>query len=210
MCEPAVMGMHLWAFIGISAVVILAPGPDTVIVTRNALLSGRRSALGTSAGVSAGLVVWTTAAAIGVAAVVRESEVVFSAIKFLGAIYLVYLGVQALRAAGARMQFDGPGGGGALRGFRQGLFSDLGNPKIAVFFTSLLPQFVSAHEPVLVPSLILGMVFVTMTLTYLTAYSVLAVRFARVLMRPRVRAALDRISGVVLIGLGVRLALEHR
>jgi threonine/homoserine/homoserine lactone efflux protein len=203
--------VHLWAFIGISAVVILAPGPDTVIVTRNALLGGRRSALGTSVGVTAGLVVWTTTAAIGVAAIVRESEAVFSAIKVLGAIYLVYLGVQSLRAAGARAHGDDRGaGGGALRGFRQGLLSDLGNPKIAVFFTGLLPQFVSAHQSVLLPSLILGLVFVAMTLAYLTAYSVLAVRFARVLERPRVRAALDRISGVVLIGLGVRLVLEHR
>ncbi len=209
MCDAG--WVHLWAFIGISAVVILAPGPDTVVVTRNALLGGRRSALGTSVGVSAGLVVWTTTAAIGVAAIVRESEAVFSAIKVLGAIYLVYLGVQSLRAAGARARGeDGGARGGALRGFRQGLLSDLGNPKIAVFFTGLLPQFVSAHQPVLLPSLILGLLFVAMTLAYLTAYSVLAVRFARVLERPRVRATLDRISGVVLIGLGVRLVLEHR
>ena len=98
----------------------------------------------------------------------------------------------------------------SLGGFRQGLFSDLSNPKIAVFFTGLLPQFVSSRHAVLGPFLLLGGLFVLMTLTWLCAYALVAARVSTVLTRPRVKAALDGITGVVLVGFGVRLALERR
>jgi RhtB (resistance to homoserine/threonine) family protein len=207
--------VHLWAFIGISVIVILAPGPDTVIVTKNALLHGRRAALGSAFGVNAGLLIWTTTAALGIAAVIRESAVAFTVIKIAGAVYLAWLGLQALRAARRRTAVDGDGDDGRPRfgwaaGFRQGLLSDLGNPKIAIFFTTLLPQFVSSHHAVLFPYLLLGVVFVAITLLWLVFYAVLAVELSELLKRPSVKAALDRISGVVLIGLGVRIALERR
>ncbi len=99
---------------------------------------------------------------------------------------------------------------GVLIGFRQGLLSDLANPKIGIFFTSLLPQFISAREPVLAPFLLLGGLFVLMTLTWLCGYALLAAKISGVLTRPPVKAALDCVTGVVLVGLGVRLALEHR
>ena len=206
--------MHLWAFIGISVVVILAPGPDTVIVTKNALLHGRRAALGASVGVNTGLLIWATTAALGVAAVIRSSAVAFTVLKLVGGIYLVWLGLQALRAARRRTAIDGDGGAAAsagwMSGFRQGVLSDLGNPKIAVFFTTLLPQFVSSHHAVLLPYLVLGLIFVAITLAWLCVYSLVAVELSELLRRPSVKAALDRISGVVLIGLGVRIALEKR
>jgi RhtB (resistance to homoserine/threonine) family protein len=210
------MGIHLWAFVGISLLVIIAPGPDTVMVTKNALLHGRAAALGTSLGVNAGLMVWTLAAAIGVAAVVRESAVAFTVLKLVGALYLSWLGVQAFLAAHRRSPAHAARAGvparpvGALLGFRQGLFSDLANPKIAVFFTSLLPQFVSSRTPVLLPFLVLGSVFVLITLVWLCSYALVAVRVSAVLTRPRVKAALDRVTGVVLIGFGIKLALERR
>jgi threonine/homoserine/homoserine lactone efflux protein len=98
----------------------------------------------------------------------------------------------------------------ALGGFRQGLLSDLANPKIGVFFTSLLPQFVDPGRPVLLPFLALGAVFVLMTMLWLCAYCLIAARAAETLRRPRVRAALDRVTGIVLIAIGLRLATEHR
>jgi RhtB (resistance to homoserine/threonine) family protein len=210
------MGLHLLVFIGVAAIVIVIPGPDTAVVTKNVLVHGRRAGLGTSLGVSAGISVWTIAAAVGVASLVRASEVAFTVLKLVGAFYLVWLGIQALRAARGQAG-DGhpPGpltasGMGARAGFRQGFLSDLANPKIGIFFTSLLPQFVSAGRPVLLPFLILGAIFVAMTVVWLLAYTVVAARAARMLMRPRVRAALDSITGVVLIGLGLRLAVERR
>ena len=133
-------------FIGVAALVIVIPGPDTAVVTKNVLVHGRRAAFGTSMGVSAGLSVWTLAAAVGVASVVRASAVAFTVLKLVGALYLVWLGLQALRAAGRpasgpRRTANKPAMG-ALGGFRQGFLSDLANPKIGIFFTSLLPQFV--------------------------------------------------------------------
>jgi RhtB (resistance to homoserine/threonine) family protein len=210
------VGAHLLVFVGVAAIVIVVPGPDTAVVTKNVLAHGRRAALGTSLGVSAGLSVWTLAAAVGVASVVRTSAVAFTALKLIGALYLVWLGLQALRAAGhgAAGEQASPAAArpamGALGGFRQGLLSDLANPKIGVFFTSLLPQFVDPGRPVLLPFLALGAVFVLMTVLWLCAYCLIAARAAETLRRPRVRAALDRVTGIVLIGIGLRLATEHR
>ncbi len=209
------MGVHLVVFVSVSAVVIVLPGPDTAVVTKNILVSGRRAGLGTSVGVCTGLSVWTLAAALGVASVLRASEAAFTALKLVGAAYLVWLGVQAFWAARRAAAPPPPDGdrtavGGPRRGFRQGLLSDLANPKIAVFFTSFLPQFVDPGRPVLLPFLVLGLIFVLMTLAWLCAYSLLAARAAAALERPRVKAALDRITGTILIAVGIRLALERR
>jgi RhtB (resistance to homoserine/threonine) family protein len=210
------MGTHLLAFVGVAALLIVTPGPDMALVTRNALLHGRQAALATSLGVNAGLLVWTLASALGVAALLRASAVAFTVLKLVGAAYLIWLGLQALRAAsprrrGAGSSPTGTGDRGTPRiGFRQGLLSNLGNPKIAVFFTSLLPQFVAPGRSVLAPSLLLGAVFVLMTLIWLSAYALVAVRASSLLRRPSVKAALDRVTGVVLIGLGVRLATVPR
>jgi RhtB (resistance to homoserine/threonine) family protein len=209
------VGVHLWLFLGIAAVVIVVPGPDTALVTKNAVLHGRRAALGTALGVNAGLSVWTLAAALGVASVLRASDVAFTALKLLGAAYLVWLGIQAFRAAGhggSHASLAGAAGSslGARGGFRQGALSDLANPKIGVFFTSVLPQFVDSGRSVLVPSLLLGALFVLMTLAWLSAYALVAVKASAVLRRRRVSAAIDRLSGAILIGFGIRIALERR
>lgn len=206
---------HVWLFVAVAAVVIVVPGPDTALVTKNAVLHGRRAALGTAFGVEAGLAVWTVASALGVASVVRASDTAFTALKLIGAAYLVWLGIQALRAGGRRgshadpesarrTSLDGRGG------FRQGLLSDLANPKIGAFFTGLLPQFAGPGHSVLIPFLVLGGLFVVMTVIWLCAYALVAVKASEVLRRPRVRAAVDRLSGVILIGFGIRLALERR
>jgi threonine/homoserine/homoserine lactone efflux protein len=146
---------------------------------------------------------------------VRASEVAFTVLKLAGALYLVWLGVQALRAARRTGTGEHPAlatrsAAGTFGCFRQGLFSDLANPKIGIFFTSLLPQFVNPGEPVLLPFLALGAVFVMMTVLWLCAYSLIAARAAETLMRPRVRAAMDRATGVVLIAIGLRIAAERR
>ena len=209
-------GAHLLVFIGVAAIVIVIPGPDTAVVTKNVLLHGRRAALATSVGVSAGLSVWTLAAAGGVASLVRASAVAFTVLKLIGALYLIWLGVQALRAARHAHASEHAALAptsralGTLGGFRQGLLSDLANPKIGIFFTSLLPQFVDPGRPVLVPFLALGAVFVLMTLAWLSVYCLIAARAAETLRRPRVKAALDRFTGVVLIAIGIRLAAERR
>jgi RhtB (resistance to homoserine/threonine) family protein len=212
------MGAHLLAFLGVVIVIAVVPGPDTALVTKNALLHGRRAALGTALGVNAGLVVWTVASAFGAATVVRASAVAFTVLKIAGAAYLTFLGVQALLESRRRSR-EAPAYAqtaplrnpmNTRKGFRQGVLSNLANPKIAVFFTSLLPQFISRGEPVLAQFLILGWLMVLVGIVWLTGYALVAAKASGLLQRPRVKAALDRLTGVVLIGLGIRVATEHR
>jgi threonine/homoserine/homoserine lactone efflux protein len=207
----------LWAFVGVAALVIVTPGPDTALTVRNALLGGRAAGVATAAGVAFGLAVWTVAASAGIAALLVASEPAFVAIKLAGAAYLVFLGVQsllhALRGRGAEHAGDGSDRPRRLRptaALRQGILNDLGNPKIAVFFTTLLPQFAPAHGPAFLTLLAFGLVFCAMTFAWLCAYSVAVARAGDALRRPRIRRTLDGITGAALIGLGLKLASEER
>ncbi len=208
------MGQFL-AFLGIAIVVIVTPGQDTALTIRNTLRGGRRAGVGTAAGVAAGQAVWTVATSAGLAALLIASEPAFVALKLVGAAYLIIVGAQSLRAAwrgdAARGAGGAPAGGLApLAGFRQGALSNLGNPKMAVFFTSLLPQFVPADRPAFLGLLALGLLFNALTLGWLTGYAVAVARAGDLLRRSRVRRALDALTGVVLVAFGLRLATAER
>ena len=191
-------------------VVVITPGVDMALVTRNALMYGRRAAVETALGINVGIFFWVMAASLGLAAVVATSAEAFAVIKLAGAFYLIYLGIQALRSTHRQGQADevtvrpAPSGRQALR---QGLVSNLLNPKIAVFFTSLLPQFVGADGSA-GELLLLGLLFNAMGICWLLFYAAAAARGRNVLVRTRVKRVLDRVTGIVLIGLGARLALE--
>lgn len=192
------------AFVLVSVVVICTPGPDTALTIRNTLVGGRGNGLRTAQGVAFGQALWTLAASAGVAALVSASQPVFVAVRIAGAAYLVWLGLQSLAAAvRGRGHEHRPHGSAA--GFRQGLLSDLANPKMAVFFTSLLPQFGTGFGELLT----LGVVFATMTLLWLSVVAVAVARTSRVLIRGRVRRALDALSGLALAALGIRIAIER-
>jgi threonine/homoserine/homoserine lactone efflux protein len=135
--------VQLVAFLAVAAVVIVTPGPDTALIIRNTLRSGRRGGVLSAAGVITGQVTWTVATAAGVAAALAASEPVFRGVRYAGAAYLVYLGVTSLRGmrAAAAARSGAP--------FRQGLVSNLTNPKMVVFFPALLPQFARSGEAVL-------------------------------------------------------------
>lgn len=207
--------MSLIPFLAVSAVVIVAPGPDMALVGRNAIFGGRRVAVATAAGVVLGLAVWSVAASVGVAALLRRSEPAFVTLKIVGALYLVWLGFQALRIA-VRGPRDDVAVSRALalrhrprRALRQGFLSNLANPKIAVFFTSFLPQFAQPGAS-FGALLALGLVFSLMTLVWLAGYGVFVAKAGDVLRRPHIRRVLEGISGAVLIAFGVRLAtLDH-
>jgi RhtB (resistance to homoserine/threonine) family protein len=200
--------VQLGPFVVVALVVVITPGVDMALVTRNALLYGRRAAVLTALGINVGIFFWVMAAALGLAAVVATSAEAFAVIKLAGAAYLIYLGIQALRSAhpAAAVARPAPSGRAALR---QGLVSNLLNPKIAVFFTSLLPQFVNADAAAR-ELLALGLLFNAMGVCWLLLYATVAARGRSVLARPQVKRALDRVTGVILIGLGARLALERR
>jgi threonine/homoserine/homoserine lactone efflux protein len=208
--------MTIGSFLAISALLIVVPGPDMALVARNALRGGRRSGIATGAGVLSGLVVWTVAASVGLAAMLRASEPAFVTLKIAGCAYLVYLGTRSLwdslrgTDATGESSRNGPAGSSSTVSLRQGLISNLGNPKIAVFFTSFLPQFVPAHHQPFLALLTLGLLFCVMTFAWLAAYSVLVASAGDLLRRSSIRRALDALTGTVLIGLGARLALERR
>jgi threonine/homoserine/homoserine lactone efflux protein len=194
---------HLVAFLGVSLLVIVTPGQDTALTIRNTLLAGRRGGLRTAAGVAAGQATWTLAASAGVVALLRASEPAFVAVRLLGAAYLVYLGLQTLLRRG---EVRLGAGGSPRRSFRQGLLSNLGNPKMAVFFTSLLPQFGSSFSALVA----LGLAFCSLTFLWLSGYAWAVARAGDVLRRPGIRRALDRVTGAVLVAFGLRLAAESR
>ena len=201
---------HLAAFFGVAALVIVTPGQDTALTIRNSLLGGRMNGLCTVLGVSVGQCAWAVATSAGLAALLVASEPGFVALRLFGAAYLVLLGVQALRAAMGRrpsaMTRGGPRAGRPAVGFRQGLLSNLGNPKMAVFFPSLLPQFAHSFAALLT----LGLVFAAMTLSWLSAYAVVVARAGDLLRRPRILRTIDAVVGVVLVAFGLRLASEAR
>ena len=192
---------HLAAFIGISAIVIAVPGPDTALTVRNTLFGGRARGLATSLGVTTGLVVWTLTASAGVAAIVTASQPVFDAIRIGGAAYIVWLGLVTLRGRRGTAPPPKPGSG-----YRQGLLSNLGNPKIVVFFTSLLPQFATGFAALAA----LGVIFSALTLAWLAAYAVVVSRARVAMLRPRVQRVLDTLTGITLVAFGARLAFEQR
>jgi RhtB (resistance to homoserine/threonine) family protein len=203
---------ELLAFIGVVAVIVVVPGPDMALVLQNGLNRGRRAALETAFGINAGLLVWAVAAALGIAALLHASAPAFTALKLAGAAYLVWLGLRALRDAW-RGSADAPAESRPPRQsspFRQGLLTNLLNPKIALVFTTLIPQFVDAGEPAVAQTLLLAAVFICMGLVWLTSYALLVARVGAVLKRSAVRRVLNAVTGTVLTALGVRVALTDR
>ena len=206
---------EILAFLGVSALVIVTPGQDTALTIRSTLLGGRRAGVLTALGVSTGQAVWTLAASAGITALLLASEPAFLAVKLAGAIYLVFLGGQMLVRAARRprapvdivRQTDGLS---PAKAYRQGVVSNLGNPKMAVFFTSLLPQFAPESGPRFVTFMALGLCFCAMTAAWLTAYAFAVARARTVFERPRIRRVVDGLTGAVLVALGLRLASEQR
>ena len=198
---------ELLAFLAVAVVVIVTPGQDTALTLRNTLSGGRDAGIRTAAGVVCGQAVWALAASVGVAALLVASEPGFVALKVVGAAYLVYLGGRTLLSALRGETHDVEvRGGRSGRELRQGLLSNLGNPKMAVFFSSLLPQFAGSFWGFLA----LGLLFCALTLTWLAAYATVLARAGDVLRRPRVRRAIDAVTGTALVAFGLRLAAAER
>jgi threonine/homoserine/homoserine lactone efflux protein len=200
-----VVSVLLLSFFGVSALVIVTPGQDTALTIRNTLRGGRRGGVYTALGVATGQCGWAVATSAGLAALLVASEPVFHAIRWFGAAYLIFLGLQSLARAvrGAEAAHDRARR--SRSSYRQGLVSNLGNPKMAVFFSSLLPQFAHTFGGLLA----LGLVFAAMTLSWLSAYAFGVAKAGDVLRRPAIRRAVDAVVGTVLVAFGIRLAAER-
>ena len=203
---------RLYAFIGVAALLTVLPGADMALVTRNVLAVGRRRAMLTIAGICAGCVIHATASALGLSAILATSATAFNVVKTLGAGYLIWIGIQSIREAGqpATVASDDSARRARLGPFLQGFLTNILNPKVAVFYLTFLPQFISPGEPVLRRSLLLASIHIAMGFVWLTAYAWFIDRLGAVLTRPRVKAWLERVTGGLLIALGARLAWERR
>ena len=198
-------------FLGVIALLTVTPGADMAMVSRSVFMGGRRAAFATTLGISAGCVVWAIASAAGIAAVLAASETAYDALRLVGAAYLVWLGVQSLLAARRGYHGGETGQGAAHRGpspFRQGLLTNLFNPKIALFYTTFLPQFIGPGDPVLLLSIAMAGVHILLGLVWLSTYAWLLARAIETFRGSRLRRALDSVVGVVLVGLGVRVAAD--
>jgi RhtB (resistance to homoserine/threonine) family protein len=206
---------QLVAFALVAAVITVIPGADMALVARSVLTRGRRAGYVTSVGVCTGLWVHAVASALGLSTILMTSSTLFSAVKLAGALYLVGLGVLSLRRAltsdtNASVVSASSTARDVRRAFLQGLLSNLLNPKVALFYLTLLPQFVRPDDAVLERSLLLAGVHVTIGLGWLVIYAYSLGRLSAVLRRPRVRRALEGVTGALLIGIGGRLVWDRR
>jgi threonine/homoserine/homoserine lactone efflux protein len=206
------MDTQLLAFAGVSLLLAVTPGPDMAVVTRNALAHGRRGVVLTTSGIALALVIWVTATAVGLSALLRTSGEVLFLLKIVGACYLAYLGVRTLlesRARPADLLAATPPAAPAHAVFRQGFLSAISNPKLGVFFVTFLPQFVLPGQRVLPRLLELGVTFALIGWIWMNVYGLFVNRLRQVITAPRVRQWMQRVTGVVLLGFGARLALER-
>jgi threonine/homoserine/homoserine lactone efflux protein len=193
----------LLAFALAAGVLVILPGPDSMLMLRAIAVSGRAGALRTGAGIVTGLAIWITAASIGLAALLKASEVGYTVLRIVGALYLLTLGIQALRARGS-LQRTGLLG----TGYGAGLACNLFNPKVGVFFVTFLPGLVPAGADVATTSLMFGGIFLVETLIYFAVMLLAVERLTAWLRDDVVRRRIERLSGCVLIAFGVRLAVE--
>ena len=203
---------RLVAFVGLAALLTILPGADMALVTKNVLTIGRRGTMATIAGISGGCVLHATASALGLSAILATSATAYYVLKTIGAGYLVWIGIQSIHDAGkpAAPPMTEGSRHKALGPFLQGFLTDVLNPKVAVFYLTFLPQFISPGEPVLRRSMLLAGIHIAMGFVWLTAYAWFVDRIGEVLTRPAVKAWLERVTGGLLIALGTRLAWERR
>jgi threonine/homoserine/homoserine lactone efflux protein len=195
----------LLTFVPVAALLTLTPGATTALVVRNAARGGRRHAFLTTSGNSLGVLAWGCFAAVGIAAVVATSAAVFDAVKLAGAVALVVIGLRSIRS-----KRDAPGTVSGSSALRTGLVTSLANPKLAVFFVALFPQFIPRGAAVLPSALVMVGVIVALDLIWYSLLAWLVARAKRAFVAGGWGRRIERLTGVVLVGLGVRLALEAR
>jgi len=202
----------LLAFAGVSLLLAVTPGPDMAVVTRNALAHGRRGVFLTTSGIALALVIWVGATAVGLSALLATSSEVLFVLKIVGASYLGYLGVRTLiesRRRPADLLAGTPPAAPGHAVFRQGFFSAISNPKLGVWFVTFLPQWVQPGQDALPRLLELGITFAVIGWIWMNVYGLFVSRLRDVITAPRVRQWMDRVTGAVLVGFGVRLAVER-
>jgi threonine/homoserine/homoserine lactone efflux protein len=205
------------SFAAAASLLVIAPGPDTLLVLRNSLAAGRSKGLVTIAGIATGLLVWATIAAVGLAALLRASEVGYTIVRVAGATYLIAFGAHLIlskrRDESGEVRDPLPVPRSArtsVTAYASGVATNLLNPKVGIFFVSFLPVFIPKGASVGWTSALFAAIFITEGTAWLLAIVFFAARLGEVIRRPKIRKRLERLSGVVMIGFGIRLATEAR
>jgi len=209
------LGIHHYGwFLATAIVLVITPGQDTFFILGRSLSGGRAAGIAAALGISAGSVLHTFAAALGLSALLATSPYAFMAVKFTGAAYLIYIGVRALlsRESGLPREQTAPGGAGEWPAFRQGVLSNLLNPKVALFFLALMPQFITAGSTNKVGAfLALGLSFVALGVVWCVVLAIAAARLrGAFLRRPSMANVLNKVAGVMFVALGLRLATARQ
>jgi threonine/homoserine/homoserine lactone efflux protein len=196
----------VWTFLPIAVLLTLAPGPATAMVVRNALRAGWRSGVLTVAGNEVGVVVWALLSVLGISALVAASEAAYLTLKLVGAGVLIWIGVQTLRHSGRPLEAPAS----SARPFRDGVLTSMTNPKLAVFFVALFPQFIESGKAVLPATLLMAAMLALFDFVWYTALAVGVSRARQSFVRSRMARWIERTTGAVLVALGARVALEQR
>ncbi|MFS0864371.1 LysE family translocator [Fredinandcohnia sp. 179-A 10B2 NHS] len=204
---------NFYLFVLMSIFLIILPGPDTAIATKNTLTVGRSGGIKTALGTCCAILIHTSAAVFGLSAIIVKSALLFSVFKYVGAVYLIYLGVKtfwSLRKKEettsiemtTKNQFEN------TSCFKQGFLTNILNPKVAVFFLTFLPQFVTSESNTFLPFLIMGITYTVLTAIWFILYVYLINQISAFMKKPKTRNIIEGITGGILIGFGIKLALE--
>lgn len=204
---------EFFTFLVLSLFVVMSPGIDTALITKRTISDGRNDGYKMALGITTGSLVHTFAAAFGLSAVLMQSAVAFEIVKYVGAIYLIYLGLTSFISRNKKKVShlkDQNTTEIKKSAFKQGLFSNVLNPKVAMFFITFLPQFVKAGENVTQQLLIMGVIYTLMSISWFFIY-VFFINYLRDwLMSPKIQGIMDKATGLVLIGFGLKLALDKQ
>lgn len=208
--------VNISVFLVMCILLIILPGPDTAIATKNTLTVSRKGGLQTIIGSCCGLLIHTCAAVIGLSAIIVKSAYIFAVLKYIGAVYLCYLGIKTLWTLRTiRTQSPVVDDVGSIEYkyshqscFKQGFLTNVTNPKVAVFFLTFLPQFVDGNSGTFFPFLIMGLIYTALTMLWFIFYVYLLDRISAFMKKPSTKAVIEGLTGAILIAFGIKLALE--
>lgn len=201
-----------WTFVLLTLFVIMSPGVDTALITKRTLLEGRKDGFQMAMGLASGSMVHTIAVAFGLSAILLKSALAFEVVKYIGALYLIYLGLSTFIRRKQRLEEldTGEDFKKVSSAFKQGFLSNILNPKVAVFFLTFLPQFVTNDNAAMWQLIVMGLTYTVLSIVWFLFYVYFINYVRKWLMAPRVQNIMDKGTGLVLVGFGLTLALEKR
>ncbi|WP_078414290.1 LysE family translocator [Priestia abyssalis] len=204
---------NFYLFVAMCIFLIILPGPDTAIATKNTLTVGKSGGLKTAFGICCSLLIHTSAAVLGLSAIIVKSALLFSIFKYIGAVYLIYLGAKTLwslrrKEETASVEMNTQKKFENTSCFKQGFLTNILNPKVAVFFLTFLPQFVDSASNTFIPFLIMGITYTVLTAIWFLLYVFLINKISSFMKKPKTQNIIEGITGTILIGFGIKLALE--